>query len=185
MDRATLIDLIETKHRMRIDPNDSVFLLASITELLTAEAQAKADRTAERIEAAATRIEAVKAPIADSDLRRLETVAALGAQRQAATLARSHNRRTLAIAAGVLTATLTAGMVIGYWSGRDAGIDVAWSRMSCGDQPDGSRVCYYFTRQRVSLAPVATLEPAPQNASAPAPETKPTAPTKPISARRQ
>lgn len=39
MDRETLIGIVEKKHHFRVDPNDPVFVLATISEVILQEAQ--------------------------------------------------------------------------------------------------------------------------------------------------
>lgn len=41
MDRAGLIGIVEQKHHLRVDPNDPVFTLATVAEVLQAEARAE------------------------------------------------------------------------------------------------------------------------------------------------
>jgi glycerol-3-phosphate dehydrogenase len=41
MDREVLIGLVERKHQFRTDPNDPVFMLATISEVMLAEARAE------------------------------------------------------------------------------------------------------------------------------------------------
>jgi hypothetical protein len=41
MDREALIGLVEKKHHFRMDPNDPVFVLATISELMLADAKAE------------------------------------------------------------------------------------------------------------------------------------------------
>jgi hypothetical protein len=40
MDRETLIGIVEKKHHFRVDPNDPVFVLATISEVMLEEARA-------------------------------------------------------------------------------------------------------------------------------------------------
>jgi hypothetical protein len=56
MDRLELIDLVERKHRMRIDGTDPVFVLATIGEALNKEAAEQMKAAADRMEAATARL---------------------------------------------------------------------------------------------------------------------------------
>jgi hypothetical protein len=44
MDREALIGMVEKKHHFQMDPNDPVFVLATISELMLAEAKAEFQR---------------------------------------------------------------------------------------------------------------------------------------------
>jgi hypothetical protein len=44
MDREALIGMVEKKHHVRMDPDDPVFVLATITELMMDEAKAELQR---------------------------------------------------------------------------------------------------------------------------------------------
>jgi hypothetical protein len=154
MERGKLIDFVEAKHRMTISPNDPVFLLATISEVLNAEYVEQAAAVAERVENAATRIEAVKAPIADKDLRRLEDAAiagaANGANRNVVEMVRAANWRTVVIGILGVAALCLASAAGGYklhsdapvFAGIRAGLD------KCEDQVDGSRVCWIPVYER-------------------------------------
>lgn len=87
--------------------------------------------------------------INDEDIRRLSQAAANGAERRAAEVARSANRRTVVIATATVLALMGASAVGGWWW-RGASPD-----LPCQDQPDGSRACVVFTR------PLTRQEPPP------------------------
>ena len=103
----------------------------------------------------AKQIEAARQSINDEDIRRLSQAAASGAERRAAELARSANRRTVAIATASVLALMGASAVGGWWW-RGAPPD-----LPCQDQSDGGSVCYVFTR------PPTQQEPPPSTPVAP------------------
>jgi hypothetical protein len=147
-----------TRHGMRVPQTDPAFLVASINELMLADAAGRVEAAASRAEGAAARIEAVKAPLPDKDLRRLEDAAlagaANGAQRQVMALAKAANWRTILIGAGMLFIAAAVGAAGGYWlrgsapvfAGVRAGVD------KCADQDDGSRVCWIPIFERLPAA---------------------------------
>jgi hypothetical protein len=88
MDRDTLIGIVEKKHHFRVDPNDPVFVLATISEAIQQEAQGELrkivadaiDRTAEanrQAEAAAqVRVEAIVRDAGESAAEQIRQAAA-------------------------------------------------------------------------------------------------------------
>jgi hypothetical protein len=111
-------------------------------------------------------VEAARQSISDEDIRRLSQAAANGAERRAAELARSANWRTVTIATASVLALMCASAVGGWWW-RGALPD-----LTCRDLPDGSRVCFVFTR------PPTQQEAAPSTPAAPVAPTQGPALTK-------
>ena len=114
----------------------------------------------------AKQIEAARQSINDEDIRRLSQAAANGAERRATEVARSANRRTVAIATASVLALMGASAVGGWWW-RGAPPDP-----TCQDQPDGSRVCFVLIR------PLRQQEPPPSTPVAPIAPTQGPAVTK-------
>jgi hypothetical protein len=109
-------------------------------------------------QALAKQVEAARQSISDEDIRRLSQAAANGAERRAAELARSANWRTVTIATASVLALMCASAIGGWWW-RGGPPD-----LTCRDLPNGSRVCFVFTRpptqqEAAPSAPVAPVAP--------------------------
>ncbi len=112
MDRAALIDLVESKHRMTISPTDPVFILATISEAISAETVGRAEAAADRVEAAARQIDASRMPMQNEQLR---LAVIQGMRNHAAEAIKAANWRNVLIGVGMLVVTTSIGWAGGYF----------------------------------------------------------------------
>jgi len=104
MDRETLIGIVEHKHHIRVDPNDPVFVLATISEVMLQEARGELQRiVADAISQAATANTQATERAAEQ-IRQAGETAAARIQQEAAISARRFRRATLVAVVCSLTA---------------------------------------------------------------------------------
>lgn len=118
MDRAALIDLVESKHRMTISPTDPVFILATISEAISAETVGRAEAAADRVEAAARQIDASRMPVQNEQLR---MAVIQGIRSYAAETIKTTKRQTIVVGASAAVVTLLCIAGGAYWFGQSSG----------------------------------------------------------------